>query len=707
MSVLSKAGCNMGTCHGNKNGKGGFKLSLRGQDPEVDYVTLTRELFGRRVNLLQPDQSLLLLKPTTQVAHEGGLRFRADSEEYRVLRDWMAQNTPGDVATAPRPVRLEVTPGEQTLVEPATRVQLRVRATFSDGGSRDLTTRAVYELNNRNARVNHDGEVEFVSFGETTVLVRYLNLQEPVQLAFVPARPDFAWKKTPANNYIDDHIFAKLRTLRMNPSELCTDQVFVRRAYLDLLGLLPTPAEAQSFLADKKTGKRAKLVDQLIERPEFADFWALKWADLLRNEAHSLDPKGVQNFHHWIREGVAANKPLDQFVRELLTTRGSTYANPAANFFRPNRDPFTRSKAAAQVFLGTRLQCAECHNHPFDRWTQDDYYDWAGLFARVDYKVIENKREIGSDKHEWKGEQIVFTRREGSVNNPRTGKPAQPRFLGLGGTALNDEQDHLEALAAWLTAPANAQFARVQVNRIWFHLLGRGLVDPTDDFRATNPASHPALLDALAKDFVKHKFDVRYLVRLIMNARTYQLASEPNVTNAADEANFSHTLVRRLGAEQMLDCQSQAAGVPLKFAGFPAGMRAAQLPGVRPESKGKRRANQLDQFLELFGKPPRLLTSDSERNCECNLSQAFQLVSGPAANDLLAEKENRITRLLADGKSSRETLDELFWTTLTRPPTGEESKKLLELLDSASDRRAELEDILWGLMNSKEFVFRR
>ncbi|PYK63839.1 MAG: hypothetical protein DME21_01595 [Verrucomicrobia bacterium] len=426
------------------------------------------------------------------------------------------------------------------------------------------------------------------------------------------------------------------------------------------------------------------------------------------------------------------------------TARGSTYSSPTANFYRPNRDPAARSKAAAQVFLGTRLQCAECHNHPFDRWTQDDYYDWADLFARVKYKVIENKREISSDEHEWNGEQIVFVARAGSVKNLRTGKDAQPRFLGdpltsrRAGEAENANEpssnpskagervsarphevplsgrdsggsppDELEALANWLTSPTNALFARVQVNRIWYQLMGRGLVDPPDDFRATNPASHPALLDALAQDFVKHKFDVRDLIRLIMNSRTYQLASEPNDTNAGDEINFSRVLARRLGAEQLLDCQSEVTGVPLKFAGYPVGLRAAQLPGVRPESKGKRRANQWDQFLELFGKPPRLLTTDTERSCECNMGQAFQMISGPTVNELLSEKENRVSRLLASGESNQEVLEELFWGTLTRAPTPAELGNLSPGLDSTKERRAELEDILWGLLNSKDFLFRK
>ena len=482
MPVLSKAGCNAGTCHGNKNGKGGFKLSLRGQDPDLDYATLTRDVFSRRVNPVAPEESLILLKPTTQVAHEGGSRFDRKSPEYEILRSWIAERMPDDSATAPRLDHVEVAPLEQVLIEPAEKVQLRVRGAFSDGSTRDVTGLAVYETANRGAKINHDGLVERQSFGETTVLVRFLQQQTPVRLAFVPARASFKWQEVRANNYIDEHIFSKLRRLRMNASRLCSDEIFLRRAFLDLVGILPTADEARRFTAEaaRSPGKaRQRLIEALFERSEFADYWALKWADLLRVEAHSLDQKGVQNFHHWIRQSIVENKPINEFARALIMANGSTYRNPAANFYRPTRDPAARAKAAAQVFLGTRLQCAECHNHPFERWTQDDYYDWAGLFSHVNYKVLQNDREISSDQHEWKGEQVVFASEKGTVKNPRTGKDAVPRFLGAGGSNANEGQ-FLGALADWLTSPTNRTFARVQVNRIWFHLFGRGIVEPVE-----------------------------------------------------------------------------------------------------------------------------------------------------------------------------------------------------------------------------------
>jgi hypothetical protein len=707
MPIIAKGGCNMGTCHGNKYGKGGFKLSLRGQDPDIDFLTLTREMFGRRLDPMEPDQSLLLLKATTQVAHEGGLRFRPDSEEYTVLRRWITEGMHDDGDHPAKLVKIDVTPTEQYLIEPETEAQLKVVAHFSDGSRRDVTKMAVYETSKVATTVSHDGLAKLDGVGEVTVLVRYLNQQVPVRLACVAARPNFAWKKIPAANYIDEQVFAKLRTLRMNPSELSSDQAFVRRAYIDLTGILPTADEARAFVADKRKDKRARLIDQLLERPEYADHWALKWSDLLRNEEKTLDRKGVQNFHHWIRQSVAENKPLDQFVRELIAARGSTYANPPANFYRASRDPVTRAEATAQLFMGTRLLCAQCHNHPFDRWTQDDYYNWADLFAQVKYKVLENNKRDRLDSHEFIGEQIIYLTREGNVTNARTGKPAVPRFLGDEMDVIDPESDRLEGLASWLTSPNNERFTKSQVNRIWYNLMGRGIVDPIDDFRPTNPPSHPGLLDALAKDFVAHKFDVKYLIRLIMNSRTYQLAAEPNDTNAADDANYSHVIPRRLSAEQMLDAQHQIVGVPEKFNGYPVGMRAGQMPGVTAARQRGEKRSDSEMFLGVFGKPMRLLTCECERSGETTMSQAFQLISGPQINKLLTEGDNLLGKLMAAGKTDTQILEELYWAALSRPPQAKELKETLAYVGKMKDRRQGLEDVTWSLLNAKEFVLRK
>ena len=705
MAVLSKAGCNAGMCHGNQNGKAGFKLSLRGEDPEADYYVLTREVFGRRTNPLEPDHSLILLKATTQIAHEGGQRFKRESAEYAILRSWIAAGTPNDVAEASRLTNLRVTPAEQILLAPTNNLELQVTATFSDGSERDARELAVYESANNLATISHDGLVTMPRAGESTILVRFLDKQVAAQVALVGERKGWKWSDVPEANYVDKLVFQKLRRLKIDPSDVCSDEVFLRRAFVDLLGVLPTASEARSFVAERHTQKRERLVRRLLDRPEFADFWALKWSDLLRNEERALDRKGSQAFHHWVRESIANNKPLDQFARDILSARGSSYENPAANFYRVNRETAPRAEAIAQLFLGTRLQCAQCHNHPFDRWTQDDYFNWARVFSQVQYKVLENRRLDNNDQHEFKGEQVVYVSSRGDVKNPRTGNPARPRFLG--GDFLEQSTDPLLSAADWVTH--NPQFARAQVNRIWYHLLGRGIVDPIDDFRPTNPASNPALLNALARDFVEHKYDLRHMIQVITSSRTYQLSAQPTKTNLEDESNFSHGNIRRLSAEQLLDCQSQALGVAAKFDGYPEGTRAAQLAGTRMERK---RENKMasEQFLDVFGKPPRLLTCECERSSDTTMSQAFQLISGPAINSMLGNLRNRLSELLQSGKSSSEMIDELYWASLSRAPKAAELKRACDLLDAkqeAEARRAVLEDLAWALLNSKEFVLRR
>ncbi len=707
MAVLSKAGCNQGVCHGNQNGKGGFKLSLRGQDPDLDLAALLRDQAARRIDRQEPDQSLLLLKPTMAVAHEGGRRFTADSPEYRQLRDWIAAGCPDDGATTPRLVRLDVTPGEQILVEPQDQLHMRVMAHFADGQVRDVTSLAVFDVGDRVATPDDQGLVRRQAFGETTLLVRYLERQVAVPLAFVPARPDFTWDAPPAANFIDELVWARLQSLRMNPSELCDDSTFIRRAYLDLLNLLPTTAEARAFVADNDPGKRSALVDRLLARPEFATAWALKWSDLLRIEEKTLDRKGVQAFHHWIESSIAEDKPLDQFARELIAARGSTYHSPPANYYRALRDPISRAEATAQVFLGVRLQCAKCHNHPFERWTQDDYYEWTDVFARVQYKILDNERRDANDKHEFDGEQIVWMDDEGDVTNPRTEAAASPRLLGeTTPLAAAEDADRLEALAAWVAAPDNKFFARAQVNRIWFHLLGRGIVEPIDDFRDTNPPSNPALLDALTRDFIEHGDSLRHTIRTIMTSRVYQLASRPNETNEHDDRNFSHSLVRRLSAEQLLDSVHQVAGVPPKFNGYPTGLRAGAVPGVLAVRTREGRPSMDDHFLTVFGKPPRLLSCECERTTGTTLGQAFQMISGPLINELLAQPKGRITRLVSSDKTSADQIEELYWSALSRGPTTDEKAATVSYVDAAADRRQALEDVAWGLMNAKEFLLR-
>jgi hypothetical protein len=711
MAVLSKAGCNMGTCHGNKNGKGGFKLSLRGEDPDWDFAVLSRDLNGRRVNLLDPDASLVLLKATMQVPHEGSRRFKVGSAEYEILHRWIADSTPADAQGTPVLAELVVEPQDVVLVEPADSVQLAVQAVYSDGSRRDVKRLAVYEPSNALADVGHDGLVRRHGMGTTTVIVRYLGRKAPVRVAFVPARPDFAWNGPAPLNFIDELVFKRLQELRINPSATASDTVFLRRAFMDTLGILPTAKEARQFLSDPHSSKRSRLIDELLERPEFADAWALKWSDLLRVEEKTLDRKGVQSFHAWIRSGIAHDKPLDQFARELIAARGSTYRDPPANYYRAMRDPFMRAESTAQVFLGVRLQCSKCHNHPFDRWTQDDYYNWANLFARVEYKVLENRRRDTNDSHEFDGEQIVVMAREGDVKNPRIDKPAAAKFLGHGQAGLSADSDRLLALADWLASSSNRRFVETLANRIWYHLLGQGIVDPIDDFRATNPPVNPQLLDALSAELISNHFSLRHLVRTIMNSQVYQLSSIANDTNRDDELHFARAKSQMLTAEQRADAMAQVAGVSLKFAGYPAGMRAGEIPGVNAvrdrDRERESRPTLADVFLQEFGKPPRLQACECERSNEPTLSQTMRSVSGPFIGELLRRRDNRLDQWIASGRQAAELIDELYWIALSRAASSEESAVAVAHVDSQSDRRLGLEDVMWALMNSREFLFRR
>ena len=712
MAVLARSGCSLGTCHGNQNGKGGLKLSLRGQDPDGDFVTLTRQLASRRVNVMMPDESLLLRKPSMQVPHEGGRRFAVDSPEYQILRDWIAAEMPADTDSAPRLVRLEVTPATITLLEPERSTPLKATATFSDGSERDVTALAVLESSDPAVRIAADGTV---TFGEsqfscqTTVTVRYLNQQTTARIEFVPARPGFEFTAPAEKNVIDTFVFAQLKRLQINPSPVCDDKTFLRRVYLDVTGRLPTVQQAHEFLDSTDAHKRTALIDRLLASPEFVDFQALRWADLLRVEDKTLDAKGVDVFYHWIHHSIATDKPLNQFAAEIIAARGSTYNEPASNFYRALRTPEERAESAAQVFLGVRLQCAKCHNHPFDHWTQDDYYGWTNFFARVDYKIIENKRRDENDKHEFDGEQIVFMKEEGNVKNPTTGQTAGLRYLGDGNNAASDDKsaDRLQTLAEWLESPDNHRFAATQANRIWFQLLGQGIVDPIDDFRSTNPPSNPELLDAITREFVAGGYRVRELMRLILNSQTYQLSSESNDTNRDDTTSFSHAIPHRLTAEQTIDAISQVLDVAAKFGGYPEGTRAVQLAGVRNGGHRYSRPEVGDKFLALFGKPSRLLTCECERAGEMTLAQTMEMVSGELITELLNERDNRVDASVQSNETAAEFINNLWWTALSRSPTKEESAAMLDHVTKNRDPKSALQDIAWSVLNANEFLLRR
>lgn len=704
MAVLSKSGCNMGACHGNQNGKGGFKLSLRGQDPTADYHALTRDIAGRRSNAVEPETSLVLMKATMQVAHEGGLRFLRDSIEYRVLHDWIAAGAKRQNAREKRLHHIDVDPKEGWLVEPKREVTLRVTAHFTNGTSQDVTPLTVFESSSPEVQIDSNGVVTREGYGESTVVVRYLSEQFPVRIAWIANRPAPGLQTQMIANPIDKAVFGKLAKLRITPSAICDDATFLRRISLDVTGRLPSAAQARAFFEDNDLDKRNRVIEHLLSSSDYANWWALKLSDMLRNEEKTLDRKGVQNFHSWLREAIDHDLPYNRMVEKLVASQGSTYQQPEANYYRALRDALSRSEATAQLFLGIRLQCAKCHNHPFDKWTQDDYYSWGNVFSRVGYKILENQRRDQNDSHEFDGEQIVYSLREGDLSDPRTGRPRPPRLLGESIPLAND-QDRLSHLARWLTSGTTPQIARVWVNRVWSNLTGRGIIEPVDDFRVTNPPSNPELLEALTNEFVSHGWSTRHLIRTIVSSQTYQLSAIPNPTNRDDEINFSKARTRRLTAEQLLDAFASIAGLPLEFSGYPIGMGAAEIPGVRAVKARQRVLSNADQFLKDFGKPARLQSCECERGTEATLNQAFQLVSGELLDDLLTRRSNRIGRWIEDRHATdQEIVSELFWMSYARPPNKQELMELTRRLSQTTDRRKTLEDLAWSVLNSNEFL---
>lgn len=700
LPVLTRAGCNMGACHGAQTGKGDLNLSLRGELAQEDHAILIKSF----IRSDRPERSPLLRKPTLEADHEGGLRFDKDSESYALLDQWIRQGAPFTLPDETTLERLEVTPTSQVVFAPESEVAIQATAVYSDGSTRDVNRWALFEPSELNVEVSENGVVTRLRPGETTISVRYLGLQVPVRLAFVPERRDFVWENPPAYNFIDTALQAKWRTLRLNPSGLCDDATFLRRVTLDLTGAIPPPEIAQEFVRDPNPNKRAQLVDRLLVSPDFATFWTLKWSDLLRLEEKVLDRTGVAAFHDWIREAIDQGMPIDHFCRSILTGLGSTYDVPPANYYRALRKPDLRAEAVAQVFMGTRLGCAKCHNHPFEKWTQDQYYQFAAVFDGIDYEIIENKRFDNNDRNNFVGEQIVQLVDERTLKHPRSGARPEPRFLGVE-TPVQSPESRLEELASWMTDPEHPLFARVWINRIWSQLMGRGIVEPIDDFRSTNPPSNPALLDALTEDFVSSGFDLRHAIRTICASRAYQLSAEPNPTNAEDTINFARAIPRRLDAEQLLDSIYLSLDTLPEFEGYEAPMRAISVPGIRAIYRPKR-PTAGDTFLHLFGKPPRLTNSDTERVNDTSLAQVFELTSGATLNQRLSQPGGYLHRLVEETPDDHALIHRLYWRTLTREPSASEDGPLVAYLQNAEDRRRAVEDITWALFNSKEFLLR-
>jgi hypothetical protein len=696
IAALNVGGCNAGACHGTPSGKGGFKLSLRGYDPAADYLTLTREAFNRRTDREDPAASLILLKALGKVPHEGGQRYRPDAVPVGVLRTWLAEGLQDDPATTAGPQGVTILPGSRVLKAPARFQQLSVVAKFPDGGSRDVTRLTVFSSSDSAvADVNVNGLVEFRQAGEVAILCRYLDIMETVRLTYLEPREGFIWKDVPESNYVDKHVFAKLKMLSIPPSDVCTDQEFIRRACLDLCAALPTPDEVKAFVADAAKDKRAKLIDKLLDRPEYADFWTLKWADVLRNNRKTVQVKGAHVYQTWLHQHIEKNTPWDEVVRELLTADGSTFANPPANYYRVAQEPTVLAESTAQLFFGVRMQCAKCHNHPFERWTQDDYYSLAAFFARVKHK--KDPAEPGANP-QTPGSEIIYSDRAGEVTQPRSGKVMAPKIMGRPAPVIPPGKDRRDALAEQVTSSDNPFFAKSVVNRIWYHLNGRGIVDPVDDFRDSNPSANDELLDALAKDFVAHKYDAKYLIRTIMNSRTYQLSAQTNELNKDDNKYFSHAVTKLLTAEQLLDALCTVTDVPEKYAGLPLGTRAVQLPDGEVNHP----------FLKTFGQPARELACECEREGDSNLAQALQLINGPTVNEKLRTSNNRIGRLIDKKLSDTDMLNELYLASVSRLPAEGEVSAALEHVRKAKpeDKRKAWEDVQWALVNSKEFLFR-
>ncbi len=688
IAALNVGGCNQGACHGSPSGKNGFRLSLRGSDPTLDFQYLTRDVLARRTDRESAEESLIWQKALGRTPHDGGSRFARSSQPAFILHSWLTEGLPDDAKSLSALESLEVAPGPRTLQTPGRWQQLAVHARFADGKVRDVTRLTVFSSSDTAiASVSQTGLVEFSAKGEAAVLCRYLGEMRAIRLAYLEPRPDFHWSSPPENNFIDTHVDAKLRHLQLLPSDLCRDDEFLRRASLDICGILPTVAEVRAFLDDAAPDKRARLIDKLLERPEYADLWTLKWSDLLRSNRRAIQPKGVYVLQEWLHDKIAANVPFDQVVRDLLTSQGDTFAQPAANYYRVGRDPMSLAETTAQLFFGIRLQCAKCHNHPFERWTQDDYYSLAAFFARVRQKT-EPTNAAGAA-------ELIYEDRVGEVTNPRTGQVVPPRPLG-GKPGSAGMENRRQVLADWITQPDNAFFPRSMVNRVWFHVMGRGIVDPVDDFRDSNPSANDELLDALAKDFVAHKFDVRQLIRTILNSRTYQLSSHTNEWNQDDNRYFSHATTRLLSAEQLLDAICTATQSPEKYADMPLGTRATQLPDGEIQNV----------FLKTFGQPARELACECERENESSLTQALQLVNGATINEKVRKTDNHLHRLLSAKRSDREIVSELYLATLSRRPSDGETKTALAHVAKGKDRAKAWEDVQWALLNSSEFLFR-
>ena len=681
MPVFLRTGCNTGSCHGAARGKDGFRLSLFGFDPQGDYYRLTREIGVRRINLASPKDSLLIEKCVGSVPHTGGKRFAADSEYNVTLMKWLEAGAPNDAAPTAKVVGIDLYPPSAVLE--ASTQQFIARARYADGTDRDITSLANFlTSNDTSAPVTADGLVTAGARGEAFIMARFETHTVGNQVLVLPKELKYAAPPI-AGNYIDGLVGAKLNKIRVLPSGLCTDEQYLRRATIDINGRLPTEEEYQQYIADPSPTKRAALVDRLLARKEFSEIWAMKWAELLMiKSTNQVSTKSAFLYYSWLTDKIAGNVPLDKMVQEVLSATGGTFKSPATNYYQVERDTLKVAENVAQVFMGIRTQCAQCHNHPFDRWTMDDYYSFAAFFAQIGRKQAEDYREI-----------IVFNAGGGEVAHPVGGRAMPPKFLG-GPVADVAGKDRREVLAKWLTSTDNPYFATSVANRVWAHFFGKGIVEPVDDIRVSNPASNPELFKKLGEKLVEYNYDFKRLVKDICASEAYQRTTERNESNLNDERNFAHGNVRRIPAEMLLDCLCQVTKANDKFQGLPLGARAVQV------SDG----GTSNYFLTTFGRAPRDTVCACEAKTEPTLSQSLHLLNGATVHNKI-QQGGVVRDLLAGGKTPPQIIETLFIRCLSRKPAAAEVERLMTVVTTAENPQAGLDDVFWAILNSREFIF--
>ena len=684
MPIFMRSGCNSGACHGAARGKDGFRLSLFGFDPDGDHYRLTREINGRRINLAFPEEGLLFEKSIGAVPHTGGERIHKGDEYYSTLLRWHEAGVPLDAADVAKPVSMEVYPKAGVMDGKGATQRLTVRAKYSDGTDRDVTSLALFLSNNDNsAKVDPNGVVTAAERGEAFVMARFATFTIGSPFIVLPKALKFEAKAVPENNYIDKLVHAKLEKLRIEPSELCTDEAFIRRVYLDVVGQLPTPEEYRKFMADSHPQKREYLIDELLNRKEFSELWVMKWAELLQiRSSNRVSYKATLLYHNWLQDKIARNVPVDEWVKELLSATGGTFKNPPTNYFEEEQDILKVSENVAQVFMGMRIQCSQCHNHPFDRWTMNDYYGFAAFFSQIGRKQADDPRE-----------RIVFNQGGGEVKHPLGGRQMAPKFLG-GAEPDVKGKDRREVLADWLASPENPYFATNLANIVWAHFFGRGIIDQVDDVRVSNPASNAELLTELGKQFTGYKYDFKKLVKDICTSRTYQLSTAANESNASDTRNFAKSAVRRIRAETMLDCITQVTETQNKFQGLPLGAHAVQIAD----------GNVTNYFLTTFGRSSRETVCSCEVKLEPSLSQSLHMLNGNATSQRIIQG-NLNGKLLAEKRKTEEIIEEMYIRTLVRKPDAKEMATLLKAVADDPNKKQALDDIFWALLNTREFLF--